>query len=220
MKVAKALRSWAQKIVRCWAWACSRFRVLKMPDRTALGTVAPLPNSSIQAEAFAAASLLSRLTEFVDEFDTLHSMGLHLPSCSLTMRSALRSPNGASPQNSPGAGASSRPGETVLGSTSTIPASRRQALTDSSCSLDCIRRAVSTRRVAMRAAVAIAAAVSSWSLALRLWPIQGNRLGSRPWVIVPITRTDAPVSSSSTPAASEVSASSARSSADIGGPTT
>ena len=56
-----------------------------MPERTALGTVAPLPNSSIQSEAFAAASLLSRLTELVDEFDTLHSMGMHRPSYSLTI---------------------------------------------------------------------------------------------------------------------------------------
>ena len=36
----KAILALVDQIVRCWAWACSRLRVLKMPNRTALGTVA------------------------------------------------------------------------------------------------------------------------------------------------------------------------------------
>ena len=82
-----------------------------------------VPNSWIQVFAFTAASLLRRFTELVEEFETLHSVGMTRPSQRRTTRSALRLPNNVSAQNSP------RPGTCdmfaiVRGGTSVSPAAR------------------------------------------------------------------------------------------------
>lgn len=57
------------------------------------------PKSWVHTPAFTAASLLSRLTELVDEFDTLHSIGMMRRSQSPTVKSAFLSPSMTSWQN-------------------------------------------------------------------------------------------------------------------------
>lgn len=66
--------------------------MLNTPERTDAGTMVAVPNSLIQTSALAAASLFSLLTLLVEEFETLHSMGIIRPSQRRTMRSTFRPP--------------------------------------------------------------------------------------------------------------------------------
>lgn len=96
-----ASRLCAQRIASPILWAATRLCTLNTPDSTAVGMTFCVPNAASHAVAFAAASLLSLFTLLVDEFDTLHSIGMVRPSQTRTTRSALRPLNVLSRQNSP-----------------------------------------------------------------------------------------------------------------------
>ena len=74
-----------------------------------------IPKVFSQSTAFAAASLLSRFTEFVAELDTLHSIGIRRVSFNRKMTSAFRLPSFDSPQNSPFFGPSTMVEMAMLG---------------------------------------------------------------------------------------------------------
>ena len=110
MNSVRSERRWPQTIMRPSPWAASRLAGLKTPSITAQGTICRLPNRVSQARALPAASWLILWKEFTALFDVLHSTGMTRRSCSRITISARVSPNLLSPQNSPGAGASSASG--------------------------------------------------------------------------------------------------------------
>ena len=122
-----------------------------------------------------------------------------------------------SPQNSPGAGATSNSGMS-RGGTSAKSMSRSVALTLSSCRvLASDRRAVSTFRLATKTADATTASARSCSVGSRCSPTQGKRCGSITCNMISRTRAAIAGSRLRACADSVVSASVFKSSSETGG---